>query len=243
MSVVSNNFVLDAVQSLQRAPSILKVMELLRGSTERHGYQFFLCSAPPAPNDPMTTNPILFEEWPEEWKRRYVDRRYFAHDPMLNELQRTADPFLWSEAQARRTASAPGRRIMGEAAELGMTEGYVVPIYGIGGQLHAITMTGKAPRRDALARAELHLISIYAYARAKQLKGRDSGQQAATVGRREREALQWAAAGKTDWEIGELLGISESAAHKRIESAKRKFGVATRVQAIVEALRRGQIQL
>lgn len=131
---------------------------------------------------------------------------------------------------------------MDEAADMGMRDGFVVPIYGIGGQVHAVTMAGRAPQLNDQGRAELHLISIYAYARAKQLKRR-SGVPPISLRRREQQVIQWAAAGKTDWEIARILGISESAAHKHIENIKRRMGVGTRVQAIVEAIRQGQIHL
>ena len=45
-----------------------------------------------------------------------------------------------------------------------------------------------------------------------------------------------AAQGKSDWEIGRLLGISESTVHKHIEDAKRRFGVSTRIQLVVRGL-------
>jgi LuxR family quorum-sensing system transcriptional regulator CciR len=44
------------------------------------------------------------------------------------------------------------------------------------------------------------------------------------------------ARGKSDWEIGQLLGISESTAHKHIEDAKRRFRVTTRIQLVVRSL-------
>ena len=49
---------------------------------------------------------------------------------------------------------------------------------------------------------------------------------------RELECLRWAAGGKTDWEIGELLGVSKSTAHFHIEQAKKKLGVNSRIQAV-----------
>lgn len=60
---------------------------------------------------------------------------------------------------------------------------------------------------------------------------------------RERECLTLASAGKSDWVIGKLLGVSKSAAHKVVEGAKRKYGVADRIQAIVQAVFDGQISL
>jgi LuxR family transcriptional regulator, quorum-sensing system regulator BjaR1 len=151
------------------------------------------------------------------------------------------DPFLWTDIRLAALSRAEAR-VMGEAASFGMRQGFVVPIFGVGGTSHGISFSGREPRCDSVACAELHLIAMYAYARAKRLRRREPEPQI-SITLREREAMQWAAAGKTDWEIGELLGVSESAAHKRIESAKRKYGVVTRVQAVVAALRHGHIKL
>jgi DNA-binding CsgD family transcriptional regulator len=58
---------------------------------------------------------------------------------------------------------------------------------------------------------------------------------------RERDCLAWAAKGKSDWDIGEILNISEKTARQHIENARLKFGVKTRVQAVVLACRAGAI--
>ena len=53
---------------------------------------------------------------------------------------------------------------------------------------------------------------------------------------RQRDCVVLVAQGKSDWEIGQVLGISESTVHKHIEDAKRRFGVSTRVQLVVRSL-------
>jgi DNA-binding CsgD family transcriptional regulator len=58
---------------------------------------------------------------------------------------------------------------------------------------------------------------------------------------RESEILAWVAAGKSDWAIGRILNISGKTVNFHVENAKRKLGVATRVQAVVAALRTGII--
>ena len=45
-----------------------------------------------------------------------------------------------------------------------------------------------------------------------------------------------AAQGKSDWHIGQLLGLSSDTAHQHIETAKRRYGVASRTQLVVRAL-------
>jgi LuxR family transcriptional regulator, quorum-sensing system regulator SolR len=59
---------------------------------------------------------------------------------------------------------------------------------------------------------------------------------------REREILGWVAVGKSDWAIGRLLAISGKTVNFHVENAKRKLGVATRVQAVIVALRTGIIR-
>lgn len=57
------------------------------------------------------------------------------------------------------------------------------------------------------------------------------------LSQRERQCLEWAAAGKTDWEIGQILSLSEKTVNVYINRAKTKFGVKTRAQAILKAAR------
>ena len=60
---------------------------------------------------------------------------------------------------------------------------------------------------------------------------------------REVECLQWIAAGKSDWQIGKILNISQKTVNYHVENVKRKFGVATRIQAVVAAMRQGQLAI
>jgi LuxR family quorum sensing-dependent transcriptional regulator len=58
---------------------------------------------------------------------------------------------------------------------------------------------------------------------------------------REREVLQWAAEGKTEWEIGTILGLSEHTADKFIRSARSKLNAENRTHAVARAMRLGLI--
>ena len=160
---------------------------------------------------------------------------------MIQEMCRTAHPFTWADALDRATYSKADRTIVHEASAWRMRRGFVVPIYGVGGEAHAITMAGDSPFADTAACATLYLLSLYAHGRANRLK-RGGKEKAIGLRPRECEVLLWVAAGKSDWEIGEILRIGASTVHKHVESAKRKFGVRTRVQAVVAALRQGHIR-
>ena len=50
-----------------------------------------------------------------------------------------------------------------------------------------------------------------------------------------------ASEGKNDWEIGEIMNISEHGADKHMRSARSKLGAINHAQAVAEAIRRGLI--
>lgn len=60
---------------------------------------------------------------------------------------------------------------------------------------------------------------------------------------REHECLLWAAQGKTSWEIGRILGITERTVNFHIANACAKLDVRTRQAAITAALEWGLISV
>jgi transcriptional regulator EpsA len=59
---------------------------------------------------------------------------------------------------------------------------------------------------------------------------------------REQEILWWISSGKTNWEIGQVLHISEYTVKNHIQNAMRKLSVATRTQAVTKALALGILE-
>jgi DNA-binding CsgD family transcriptional regulator len=58
---------------------------------------------------------------------------------------------------------------------------------------------------------------------------------------RELEALRWTMAGKTAWEVGAILGISERTAVLHVNNAMKKLDCSSKHQAVLKALRLGLI--
>ena len=69
--------------------------------------------------------------------------------------------------------------------------------------------------------------------------------EAGTVGLtgKEIECLRWCKEGKTNWEIGEILGIAERTVNEHAQTAFRKLGAANRAQAIAIAVRERLINI
>jgi DNA-binding CsgD family transcriptional regulator len=60
---------------------------------------------------------------------------------------------------------------------------------------------------------------------------------------RETEVLQWSAAGKSSWEIGQIIQCTEAGVNYHFCNIRRKFGVSSRWTAVVKALEQGLIHL
>jgi DNA-binding CsgD family transcriptional regulator len=71
------------------------------------------------------------------------------------------------------------------------------------------------------------------------IRKKDSGFAALPVTPREREVLSWLAAGKTDKDIGDILGMSPRTVQKHLQHIYEKLGVETRTAAVVRAMELG----
>lgn len=61
--------------------------------------------------------------------------------------------------------------------------------------------------------------------------------------KRQIQCVSLAGQGKTDWEIGVILGISEETVKRHISEARRHYDVAKRVQVVIRALADGLVSI
>ena len=59
---------------------------------------------------------------------------------------------------------------------------------------------------------------------------------------RELERSRWTMDGKTSWEVGAILGVSEQTAARHLYNATQKLGCVNKLQAVVKAMRLGLIR-
>lgn len=236
-----NSSVLDFVVDLQRTKTSDEAWQTFMHFSGSFGLPVGGLADMPGPGERLEDTTLCLS-WPKEWSQRYYEKNYFASDPAHLHLSRSIDPYTWSETLACPDYTKPQRRIFDEARTFGMKEGLLVPIIRFGNGVALITVAGDNQSLSLRQRAELHLAAVYTHAQVRSLSKRRT-QTFPTLSMRERECLQWAAIGKTDWEIGEILSISEKTANAHIEHAKQKYRVSTRVLAIVYALRSGAIHV
>lgn len=232
---------LAALEFAQGADEITDPAELNRrfAAVVRHfGVRYFSTIVAATPGQPVMPR-VLSGVVDPAWTERYATQGFAAVDPVLAALFETRKPFTWREAAERRP-SREGQRVMSEVRDLtGADEALVVPIHDRMGEVAAVILSGAGVSFDAEVRPVLHLASVYFSGVARDLLDAAPVDAACPLTARQLECLRWVMDGKSDWEIGEILGISEHTAHNHVEAAKRTLEVGTRVQASVQAWRRG----
>jgi LuxR family quorum sensing-dependent transcriptional regulator len=103
-------------------------------------------------------------------------------------------------------------------------------------------MAGPKPELTARTKPALHLMALYAFDRVHRLVGRQPDQRPQLTAR-EQEVLVWTAAGKSAWEIGEILGIAKRTVDTHAQSISRKLGAANRAQAVAIGMRERLINI
>jgi len=202
-------------------------------ATQVLGFRHFACCSHVDPLDPPA-GAVVALDYPSEWVEFFSERRLDRIDPVFRFADCTAVPFAWEEPAFLATLGRKQRAILDAARAMGLDRGYTIPIHA---PLAFPASCSLVPDSDRIGRGAYrtaHLMAAYLHgALAPPV---DAYLNGGNLSKRERECLELAAQGKSDWAIGRILGIGERTAHKYIERAKRRFGVTSRTQAIVRAL-------
>jgi LuxR family transcriptional regulator, quorum-sensing system regulator BjaR1 len=234
--------VLDFVERLQTFDSMSAAWNCFLDYASRSGFRMGALADMPGPGE-RVQDTVLCLSWPEQWTARYVEKNYIRNDPARLHLTRSLKPYSWREMTSCDAYTKDQKNIVYEASEFCMKSGLIFPMPGLRSGPAMVTIAGENDDFSDEDVMQLHMAAIYTHAVVRKLSRlRPEQPNIPAFSARERECLQWFAAGKSEWEIGEILSISEKTANTYLERAKKKFGVATRKQAIVAALQNGVIQ-
>jgi LuxR family transcriptional activator of conjugal transfer of Ti plasmids len=196
---------------------------------------FAYLSLPPRRGD----LPKLLSTYPVRWTDHYLRQRYERLDPVIVMALATAEPFEWGHEFPSQRLSKPQCALLDEAAEFGIRCGFTVPIHDSRGAVAAITFAAderRPPFQRCIEqnRRVLQLLAMYFHAHARRRLSINRVIDGIALSPREFECLEWAAQGKSAWEIGRLLNISRRTAAFHLDNAKMKFGVRTICQAVAK---------
>ncbi len=235
---------LDFVQRLQQLADYDEICQLIVKELKWFGLTHVSSISLPGPGRDADEC-ILMNTRPKEFVARYIEKNYVIRDPVITELRRTVNPFSWGDVRTRRGLSKAEKAIMDEGREFGARDGLTIPIVTLSGAMSLFCPCGLEPDLSDRARAALEIVAIYSDQALKRavLRSQRDAPAHTPLTPREREIMQWVAAGKTDEEIGDILSIGSTTVTSHVENAKHKLDAFRRTYAVVQALRFGEISL
>jgi LuxR family transcriptional activator of conjugal transfer of Ti plasmids len=183
--------------------------------------------------------PELISTYPVKWTDHYLLESYERVDPVIVKALATPEPFEWGQEFPSTRLTKPQRALLDEAAHFGIRCGFTVPIHDPRGPIAAVTFAADERRATFQRCIEQHrhvlqLMAMYFHAQARLRLTPNRVVDGVALSPRELECLEWAAQGKSAWEIGRLLNISRRTAAFHLDNAKTKFGVRTICQAVAK---------
>lgn len=183
------------------------------------------------------TNPrtVLYNNYPENWKNRYIEQHYLEIDPTVHHGTTSLLPLIWADIIFK---EAPN--FWEDAQSFGLRHGWAQSTLNMNGSLGMLSLARSGEplteleiRSHSYQMAQLtqaaHLCMSHLISKRLLLKCDTN------LTTREKEVLRWTAEGKTSGEISTILSISERTANFHITNAIAKLNCANKTAAAAKA--------
>lgn len=190
------------------------------------------------------TDFISVDNTPAEFAGIFRDAVMMRRDPVMQHCRRQSVPIIWD--QQTYTGQGVGE-LWEEQARFGLTTGIAMALHLPEGRHFVLGVDRDKPLPEDRAElqrvvADLQLFAVHAQEAALRLLVPQPLQpEKPLLTPRELEALHWTMEGKTAWEVGAILGISERTAVLHVNNAMHKLGCVSKHAAVLKALRLGLI--
>jgi DNA-binding CsgD family transcriptional regulator len=188
----------------------------------------------------------VVDNTPSDFLTCYGDESQRRRDPVLQYCKNNSIPIAWD--QSTYALCGQGSK-WEEQAKYGYQVGIALALHLPEGRHFLIGVDRDRPlpkNSSELTQmvAHLQLFAVYAQEAASrlllpQLPQRD----VVKLTPRERDCLLWTLEGKTAWETGQILSLSERTVAGHLGIAMRKLGCVSKAQAVAKALRLGLLEL
>ena len=173
------------------------------------------------------------------------DVEYNRRDPVMRHCKASGLPIVWD--QQTYVSAGLGWR-WEEQSRHGFHAGIALALHLPAGKhfFMAVDRDRSLPNDEVEVLrmvADLQLFAAYAHDAALRilLPAHSGDAEPGALTCRELETLRWTMEGKTAWEVGNILGISEQTAARHLHNASRKLDCVNKHHAVVKALRLGLI--
>ena len=186
---------------------------------------------------------IRLHNYPLQWVDYFDEERLGPTDPVHRASHLTSVGFAWSKLPQMIHLTPRDRMVLEAAGSNGIGDGFTVPAHVPGesnGSCSFATRTGQPVLDEHLPIAQL--VGAFAFEAARRVWRMRAGRLPAPhLTDRQRDCVVWAARGKSDWEIAQILGVGHETVIRHLKQARERYGVTKRTMLAVSTLFDGTI--
>lgn len=230
----------DAIQLLEFSHKTIKfdqntqeidVLEHLLSLQELFHFEKIGCSYSHIDNflqDMVITN------YPDNYMDAYQSNAYYLIDPVVTEYLSSPDLLNWKDVGKKYLKDKNDAIDLTD--QIGLYDGYIYGTVNDNNPMKTVVMWGGS-RVEKCKRTEAIVEYVTPFISELLKKAYPEKQhQKFNLTKKEIEVLNWIKEGKTSWEIGMILGISERTINFHINNIKNKLSCNNRCQAVAVAL-------
>ena len=210
---------------------------LLEDATRELGFDYFALLHHASLASPQPGF-IRLDTYPAGWEAELARHGLIGVDPVHHASARTNIGFSWSELPELVPLGPREREVLDRSRRFDIGDGFTVPVNvpgePAGSCSFAVRLGSELPVQRLLCAEQL---GAHAFRTARRLHNYPACGRCPHLSRRERQCVRLLAAGKTDWEIAAILGISVETAHQYVKRARAAYDVVSRAQLVACGLR------
>jgi len=247
----SADILFASVGALASAASVDDIRELTFEFTREVGFQRCTCATVRSVRG-FHLHEATFHNWPAPANNQFASTGLWQVDPVIVRARYESTAFFW-DLGIYDSSFGPHQDILRIRKAAEVTGGCCAPVpERVGGHADGrlvLFLSGSGFERCEELRLSVQLFAAQVASRMASLMSTipvvdDSTMIYETAGiltARERTVLSWVAAGKSSWEVAQILSISEHTVNTHTEKAIQKLDAATRTEAVARAIMLNQI--
>jgi len=232
------------IEEANDAKSTQEVARLFGDVLKEYGYDRYCYSLiTDHPSLGLDAGHGIVANYPDDWMSHYKANSYEKKDPVPRHGFETLRPFTWESLKRTRELRADEKLVMDEGGEAGLLDGVAIPICGHNGELAGVGIASSTGgiRPDVNILSKLRTLAMQFHLAFTDLEKKDRPAGSVHLTSREKEILLWAAEGKSDSVIAEIIGVSHATIRFHMNNLFKKLDANERTLATVKAIRQGLI--
>lgn len=239
MAEQSGEELFELIDKIGRAEKLMEGHEVLKSALKSYGLDHVVYIAVNLPTE-KRASPLVAMTYSADWQKHYAQNDYVDIDPVVRAGVGGILPVDWASLDRKHPTV---KRFFGEAQEFKIVgQGLSIPVRGRHGEFALFSVTSEmAPREwDRLKQRYMRDFMLLAYnfhSFALNSEHIEEGEEYRDkLSFREVECLRWTAMGKSAWDAGQIMGVSERTVKFHLENARAKLRAMNTTHAVSKAV-------